>query len=178
MKLSFDTARWFGERYPRSLDRFRSQTGKIDFFFSSRGLTDINLTCIVFYFFPKKKYLEITDLGFYVWVYLEYAFLQTVEISNCLGIHCEIYCFLQPKAVFPANVAYLCDFSRTWLTWLLRLFWFQGRPLPQETGIRSLGQEDPLGKGMATHSSILAWRIPWAEATGHGVTKSWIQLSN
>ena len=33
----------------------------------------------------------------------------------------------------------------------------------QETQVRSLGQEDPLEKGMATHSSILAWRIPWIE---------------
>ena len=31
----------------------------------------------------------------------------------------------------------------------------------QETCVQSLGQEDPLEKGMATHSSILAWRIPW-----------------
>ena len=35
-----------------------------------------------------------------------------------------------------------------------------------ETWIRSLGQEDPLEKGMATHSSILAWRIPWMEEPG------------
>ena len=33
----------------------------------------------------------------------------------------------------------------------------------QETWVQSLGQEDPLDKGMATHSSILAWRIPWTE---------------
>ena len=33
----------------------------------------------------------------------------------------------------------------------------------QETRIQSLGQEDPLEKGMATHSRILAWRIPWVE---------------
>ena len=32
--------------------------------------------------------------------------------------------------------------------------------------VRSLGQEDPLEEGMATHSSILAWRIPWAEEPG------------
>ena len=36
-------------------------------------------------------------------------------------------------------------------------------PAAQETQIRSLGQEDPMEKGMATHSSILAWRIPWME---------------
>ena len=33
----------------------------------------------------------------------------------------------------------------------------------QGTQVQSLGQEDPLGKEMATHSSILAWRIPWTE---------------
>ena len=32
-----------------------------------------------------------------------------------------------------------------------------------ETQVQTLGQEDPLGKEMATHSSILAWRIPWTE---------------
>ena len=36
-------------------------------------------------------------------------------------------------------------------------------PLIQETWVRSLGREDPLEKEMATHSSILAWRIPWTE---------------
>ena len=39
-------------------------------------------------------------------------------------------------------------------------------PAMQETGVRSLGREDPLEKGMATHSSILAWRIPWTEEPG------------
>ena len=39
-------------------------------------------------------------------------------------------------------------------------------PAMQETNVLSLGQEDPLEKGMATQSSILAWRIPWAEETG------------
>ena len=36
-------------------------------------------------------------------------------------------------------------------------------PAMQETKVLPLGQEDPLEKGMATHSSILAWRIPWTE---------------
>ena len=36
----------------------------------------------------------------------------------------------------------------------------------QETWVLSLGQEDPLEKEMATHSSILAWRIPWTEEPG------------
>ena len=50
-------------------------------------------------------------------------------------------------------------------------------PAMQETWVRSLGWEDPLEKGMATHSSILAWEIPWTEEPGgcavvHGVAKS------
>ena len=39
-------------------------------------------------------------------------------------------------------------------------------PAMQETWVRSLDCEDPLKKGMATHSSILAWRIPWTEEPG------------
>ena len=39
-------------------------------------------------------------------------------------------------------------------------------PAMRETWVRSLGQEDPLEKEMATHSSILAWKIPWAEELG------------
>ena len=51
----------------------------------------------------------------------------------------------------------------------------------QETQVQSLGQEDPLEKEMATHSSILAWKIPWTEDPGepqfHGVADNWTQPS-
>ena len=50
-------------------------------------------------------------------------------------------------------------------------------PTMQETWVQFLGWEDPLEKGMATHSSILAWRIPWTEMPGGlkpmGVIKNW-----
>ena len=39
-------------------------------------------------------------------------------------------------------------------------------PAMQETRVQFLGREDPLGKGMATHSSILSWRISWTEKPG------------
>ena len=39
-------------------------------------------------------------------------------------------------------------------------------PTVQETGVQSLGWKDPLEKGMTTHPSILAWRIPWTEEPG------------
>ena len=47
------------------------------------------------------------------------------------------------------------------------------------TRVRSLGLKDPLGEGVATHPSILAWRIPWTEElAGYnpGIVKSWTQL--
>ena len=71
-------------------------------------------------------------------------------------------------------------------------FWLEGPspvagtvknlPAVQETQVRSLGQEDPLEKGMDNHSSILAWRIPWTEEPCgipvHGISKSQTQLSD
>ena len=51
----------------------------------------------------------------------------------------------------------------------------------QDTWVQSLGWEDPLEKEMATHSSSLAWKIPWTEEPGLvflGVTKSQTQLSD
>ena len=55
-------------------------------------------------------------------------------------------------------------------------------PAVQETWVQSLGWDDPLEKGMAIHSSILAWRIPWTEERGGlqstGVTKSQTRLSH
>ena len=50
-------------------------------------------------------------------------------------------------------------------------------PAMQVTQVRSLGWEDPLEKGMATHSSILVWRIPWTEESG-GLAKSLTQLND
>ena len=53
-----------------------------------------------------------------------------------------------------------------------------GKNLPamQEAWVQSLGQEDPLEKGMATHSSILALRIPWIEELGNYIQSSpWSQ---
>ena len=55
-------------------------------------------------------------------------------------------------------------------------------PAMQETWVQSLSWEDPLEKGMATHSSNLAWRIPMDRgawwATAHGVTKNQTQLGD
>ena len=49
-------------------------------------------------------------------------------------------------------------------------------PAMQEIQVRSLGWEDPLEKGMATHSSILAWRIAWREEPGRLDSMGWQKL--
>ena len=56
-------------------------------------------------------------------------------------------------------------------------------PAKQETRLQTLSQEDPLEKEMTTHSSILAWEIPWTEEPGglhtvHGVAKSQTRFSD
>ena len=51
-------------------------------------------------------------------------------------------------------------------------------PAMHETQVQFLGQEDPLEKGMATHSSILAWRIPLTEETGDGLQSMGLKESD
>ena len=48
----------------------------------------------------------------------------------------------------------------------------------QETWVQSLGREDPLEKGMATYSSILAWRIPWTEELGGLQSMGWQRVGH
>ena len=84
--------------------------------------------------------------------------LQLKKKSFLLSIayYCNTYCFLSVGASLVAQrLKHLLAMRETW--------------------VRSLGQEDPLEKEMATHSSILAWRIPW---TVHGVAKSQTRLSD
>ena len=69
----------------------------------------------------------------------------------------------------------------SWVTLVAQLV--ENPPATWETWVRSLGWGHPLEKGTATHSSILASRIPWTEEPGrlhtaHGVLKSWTWLSN
>ena len=75
------------------------------------------------------------------------------------------------------GIGYPLQYS--WASLVLQMV--KNSPAMQETWVRSLGWEDPLEKGMATHSSILAWRIPMDKgawrAIVHGVPKSQTQLS-
>ena len=83
---------------------------------------------------------------------LPYTFYLVSLIDNSFCI-----CFLSLSLCFSLSLSiYIC-------TWWLR----SKAPQPmQETQVQSLGQENTLEKEMATHSSILAWRIPWTEELG------------
>ena len=62
-------------------------------------------------------------------------------------------------------VKYFFDCSENGVT-ILMAQTVKNPPAVHETWLQSLGGEDPLEKGMATHSSILAWKIPWTEEPG------------
>ena len=71
-------------------------------------------------------------------------------------------------------------FQYSWASLVTQMV--KNQPAMWKTWVRSLGQEDPLEEGMATHSNILAWRIPmdtgaW-RATVHGVAESWTRLND
>ena len=77
-------------------------------------------------------------------------------------------CTKMPITVFFMVAKNPRNFSRLTAEWLRTLVaqMVKNPPAMQETWVQSLGWEDPLKKGMATHSSILAWRIPWTEEPG------------
>ena len=67
------------------------------------------------------------------------------------------------------------------LTMILLALMVKHLPTMQKTWVQSMGREDPLEEEMATHSSTLAWKIPWMEERGRlvqGITKSRTQLSD
>ena len=59
---------------------------------------------------------------------------------------------------------YLPRYTCSWVSLMTQMV--KNQPAIQETGVRSLRWEDPMEKKMTTHSSILAWRIPWMEEPG------------
>ena len=56
------------------------------------------------------------------------------------------------------------EYNITWISLVVQMV--KNLPAIQETWVQSLSKEDPLEKGMTTHSNILAWRIPWTEEPG------------
>ena len=82
--------------------------------------------------------------------------------TSPLGFHhTEIPQMLKHPLLFDDFMSLL---TTLWASLVAQLV--KNSPAMQETWVRSLGREDPLEKKMATHSSILAWEIPWTEEPG------------
>ena len=77
-----------------------------------------------------------------------------------MGINSSVFTTFKMEYLF----IYLAVLGLSWATLVAQMV----KPLPamQETCVRFLGQEDPLEEEMATHSSTLAWKIPWMEEPG------------
>ena len=69
-----------------------------------------------------------------------------------------------PHNIFMASILLSSPFIDIWDFLLAQTV--KNLPATQETWVQSLGWEDPLEKGMATHFSIVAWRIPWTKEPG------------
>ena len=109
----------------------------------------------------------------------------------------SVFFFSEDDAKLETSLYYRIHLQcrRPWFdSWVGKICWRRGYPLQyswtslvaqlvknppamRETWVCSLGWEVPLEQGMATHSSILAWRIPWTIYI-HGIAKSWTQLKN
>ena len=83
---------------------------------------------------------------------------------------------LKKMCIFPVTVSHGDVFFTLYHLASLVAQRVKNPPAMWETWVRSLGWEDSLEKGMATHPSIMAWRIPWTVV--HGVAKSWTRLSD
>ena len=95
------------------------------------------------------------------------SFVLSLPCRKCpvIGVHLCSYAHVLYVFVYITNIpvcGYISSSDRA------SLVAQRGMCLPAmwETWVRSLGREDPLEKEMATHSSILAWRIPWTEEPG------------
>ena len=88
--------------------------------------------------------------------------------------HALLWTVTKSHRMFITHILFLLTFLKLFLKLILYIYiWaslvaqrLKHLPAMQETWVRSLGWEDPLEKGMATYSSILAWRIPWMEEPG------------
>ena len=90
---------------------------------------------------------------------------------------------LVPLGMWIISAQLIPTFSHLVAAWIIRgaslvAQLVKNPPAMQETPVEFLGREDPLEKGKATHSSILAWRIPWTGGHKESDTTEWLSLFN
>ena len=142
---------------------------------------------IVSFLFNLKHLAFFSFLIRFCWLHILSSFIY---LKNSL-FHLHFFKKISIYKIQSRDICFFSDFHVVWspLSWVLLLFWgfpvaqtVKNSPAMQETQVTSLGQEDPLEEGKATHSRILAWSFSGTEEPGGlqslWVTKSRTRLSN
>ena len=116
---------------------------------------------------PQARAQGITKFFLSLWIHL-FWLLHIIEIIDYMALYHWLLSF---SIIFPRFI-HVHDFI-LFYWYIVLIIWaslvgqtVKNPPAMQETWVGSLGWEDPLEEGMVTHSSILAWRIPWTEEPG------------
>ena len=91
-------------------------------------------------------------------------FFYTVNIKSNDPFTQWSYYRISRRDYLVREIGFKPSYKRVEASWVTKMV--KNPPPIQETKVQSLGQEDPLEKGMATHFSIIVWRIPWTEEPG------------
>ena len=106
--------------------------------------------------------LEVQDQGVGMLVSSEVSLLGSQMVTFLLWLHKVFPLCANSPAVYYIQISSYKDTSLIlWASLVAQMI--KNLPTVWEIQVQSLGREDPLEKGMATHSTILAWRIPWTE---------------
>ena len=113
---------------------------------------------------PGKSHGQRSLVGYSPWGRKETRLSDFTSLS--FRRHFLKYQFPSLYTMAPCSnpSSFLCCAGLFWASMAAQMV--KNLPAMQETQVRSLGWEDPLEKGMATHSSILSWKIPWTEEPG------------
>ena len=123
---------------------------------------------IIYVFICVSMYIPINHLCIYVLVYSSIIYVSiyiAISVSIIYVSLCVSVCYLSQEMFLD----FYFNIVPAWTSGLRASLVAQRvkhLPVMRETWVRSLGAEDPLEKEMATHSSTLAWKIPWMEEPG------------
>ena len=125
--------------------------------------------------FPGKEQKKRTGRDMYRDLHNIFSFLLHGTFTSYVKHVSKCVFICLPTAAVVQSLSHMQLFEASWTAGHLKYLMAQSAknlPAKQVTQVQSLGQEDPLGKEMATHSCILVWKIPWTEEPG-GLHSPW-----